>query len=171
MAEATMTREDLLQLVRESGVLEELADEVRSIGPAHQFAADDEGFVRLEQGLGSGGFPWNYWRKKDGTVITGPEPRETLYPIYQRKGYTHMPQYGALPTPGSPLPCCRGFMRTDQFHVLLAKGGAKEMSLSQILAAGWHLKPPVIHGKPATFPQLKGIAIEDVEGDECGKRR
>ena len=42
--------------------------------------------------------------------------------------------------------------------------------MSQILAAGWHLKPPVIHGKPVTFPQLKGIAIEDVECDECDKR-
>lgn len=169
MVSEPLTREDLLKMVRESGILEELADEVRATGPAHQFASDDEGFVQLEQGLGSGGFPWNYWRKRDGTIITGPEPRETLFRTYQRKGYEHLPQYGPLATPGSPLPCCRGFMRTDQFHVLLARGGAKELSVQQVLAAGWHRNPPVVHGKTIVFPQLEGLEIENVECDECDK--
>ena len=154
MTTEQLSRAELLDLVRESGIMEELADELRAVGPTQQFAADDEGFANLEQGLGSGGFPWNYWKKRDGTVITGPEPRETLFRTYQRKGYEHMPVYGKLPTPGSPLPCCKGFMRTDQFHVLFARGGAKEMSLPQILSAGWHLQPPTVHGKRIEFPQL-----------------
>ena len=170
-APAGISREEMIEWVRESGLLDELAGELReSMGPANQFLNADEGLDRLEQGIGSGGFPWMYWRKTDGSVITGPEPRETMYRIYISKGYTPLPTYGLLPTPGSPMPCCRGkFMRTEQFHVLLARGGAKELSIQQVIAAGWHERPPVVHGKKVTFPQLKGLVIEHVECDECDK--
>ena len=165
-----LTREELLDLVRESGVLEELKDELRADAPMNAFANSDEGADSLQAGMGSGGFPWQYWRKKDGRIITGPEPRETLYRTYERKGYRPLPEYGLLPTPGSPVPCCRNkFMRTEQFHVLLARGGAKEFPIEQIIAAGWHLKPPVIHGKVIKFPQLKGVVIEQADCDECDK--
>ena len=166
-----MDREQLLEMLRESGVLEELKDELRADGPMNPFsgAGADSG-VDMGAGLGSGGFPWQYWRKRDGRIITGPEPRETLYRTYQRKGYTPLPQYGRLPTPGSPVPCCTNkFMRTDQYHVLFVNGGAKEFPLNQILAAGWHLKPPVVHGKTVKFPQLKGVEIDEVQCDECDK--
>lgn len=165
-----LTREQLLDLVRDSGILEDLKDELRADAPMNAFANSDEGADQLQAGMGSGGFPWQYWRRRDGRIITGPEPRETLYATYQRKGYTPLPQYGLLPTPGSMVPCCRGkFMRTEQFHVLLARGGAKEMSIDQIITAGWHIRPPVIHGKAIKFPQLKGIEIDQVECDECDK--
>ena len=162
------SREELLAMIRESGVMDDLAEELRNV-PTQQFAGEDEGYVRLEQGVGAGGFPWHYWKKRDGTVITGPEPRETLFRIYQKKGYRHMPEYGLLPTPGAPLPCCKGFMRTDQFHVLMAKGGAKELSVRQVLAAGWDINPPTVHGKVIDFPQLRGVEVERLECDECDK--
>lgn len=164
----TMDRETLLEAIRSSGLMDDLKDELSASMPVNQFSTDSdtEGF---QQGIGTGGFPWHYWKKRDGSVITGPERRETMYAIYLRKGYTPLPQYGALPTPGSPLPCCKGQMRTNQFHVLFAKGGAKELSVKQIIAAGWHLAPPVIHGRAVEFPQLKSIEIDGVDCDECDK--
>lgn len=165
-----LNREDLLEMLRESGVLEELKDELRADMPSNAFANVDDGADGMQAGLGSGGFPWQYWRRKDGRIITGPEPRETLFRTYQRKGYTPLPEYGLLPTPGSPVPCCpKRFMRTEQFHVLMARGGAKEFPIAQIINAGWHKKPPIIHGKAIKFPQLKGLIIEEVQCDECDK--
>lgn len=165
-----LSREELLEMLRDSGVLDDLKDELRAEGPMNPFAGTDEGADALQAGLGSGGFPWQYWRKKDGRIITGPEPRETLYRTYQRKGYTPLSQYGLLPTPGSAVPCCpKKFMRTEQYHVLMARGGAKEFPIDQIINAGWHVKPPVIHGKTIKFPQLKGVAVEEVQCDECDK--
>ena len=165
-----LSREELLEFVRESGVMEELKDELRADSPVNPFASADESADALQAGMGSGGFPWQYWRKKDGRIITGPEPRETLYATYQRKGYKPLPEYGFLPTPGSATPCCKGkFMRTEQFHVLLARGGAKEFPIEQIIAAGWHITPPVIHGTVIKFPQLRNIVIEQADCDECDK--
>lgn len=164
------SKEEVLAYLTESGMLDVLREEL-AMTPNNQFAeVNSEGVVEFSQGMGTGGFPWIYWKKADGRVITGPERRETMYPIYIRKGFTPMEKYGLLPTPGSPVPCCKGkFMRTDQFHVLLARGGAKEMSLEQIVYAGWHENPPVIHGQTIEFPQLKGKHIDKVECDECDK--
>ena len=165
------TKEELLEWLRESGMIDEIKDELMTALPQAQFSeADADGQIQFSAGMGSGGFPWIYWRKADGRIITGPEPRETMYAIYQRKGFTPLPKYGLLPTPGSPVPCCKGkFMRTEQFHCILARGGAKEFPLEQIIPAGWHIRPPVIHGKKIEFPQIKGRKIEEVACDECDR--
>lgn len=166
-----LSREELKQLIRESGVLDEMLREAEAITPV-SFHSSDEGMSDLERGLGSGGFPWGYWRKKDGRVITGPhvDYNETLLRTYVRKGYTPLSRYGKLPTPGSRVPCCPQFNQKDnQYHVLLANGGAGELSVGQVLDAGWHINPPVIHNKTISFPQLAGVEVESVECAECDK--
>lgn len=157
------TKEQMLEWMRESGILEELKADLQQQNTFNEDAMD------FAAGIGSGGFPWQYWKKGDGRIITGPEPRETMYRIYQAKGYQPLPQYGKLPTPGSPLPCCKGFMRTSQYHVILARGGAKEFPLEQIIQAGWHVTPPIVHGQAITFPQVEGREIESIACDECDK--
>lgn len=165
-----LTAEQIRQLINESGVLDEMRTELLDGMPTNGFANADRGGEDVMQGIGSGGFPWQYWKKRDGRVITGPEPRETLYMIYARKGYTPLPQYGKLPTPGAPVPCCPNLrMKEHQFHVLMANGGAKEMAVAQVINAGWHLNPPVVHGKRVVFPQLKGVKVVSIECDECDK--
>ena len=163
-----MSKEELMALLRENGILDELKDELMESMPTNRYAG--EGGDGIEQGMGGGGFPWRYWKRRDGRVITGPEPRETLYQIYIRKGYTPLPQYGNLPSPGAPVPCCPNLkMKEQQFHVLLANGGAKELAIAQVLAAGWHENPPTVHGKKITFPQMKDVVVDSVECDECDK--
>lgn len=165
---AGMTMGDLKDLIRESGVLDEFKAELSQEGPSEYRESADE----MAAGLGSGGFPWAYWRKKDGRIITGPHPdyTETLLRTYWRKGYEVLPQYGKLPPPGAATPCCPNIqMKNQQFHVLMAHGGAKEMAPIQVVNAGWHLNPPVVHGKTITFPQLNGLNIESIECDECDK--
>lgn len=164
------SKEEILEYLRDSGMLDVLREELAA-EPSNPFAeAGADGVVEFGAGIGSGGFPWMYWRKADGRIITGPEPRETMYAIYQRKGFKPLRQYGLLPTPGSPVPCCKGkFMRTEQFHCLLARDGAKEFPLEQILRAGWHVNPPVVHGKAVTFPQLAGRNVEQADCDECDR--
>ena len=170
MTTEQLSPEDIRRLVRESGILDEMREELMDSMPVNAFQPDQEGMANLEAGMGGGGFPWQYWKRRDGRVITGPEPRETMYQIYMRKGYTPLPGYGKLPTPGSQVPCCPNLkMKENQFHVLLAHGGAKEMAIAQIITAGWDIKPPVVHGKAVEFPQLKGVTIERIECDECDK--
>ena len=174
-----LSPEQLAQVVKQlqsSGVLDqmldqrkaELAEELTEQMQQNRFTGEDmEG---VENGLGSGGFPWRYWRRRDGRVIIGPEPRETMYPIYVRKQYEPLFQYGNLPTPGSPVSCCPNLqMKDNELHILMARGGAKEIAISQIINAGWHIHPPVIHGKTIVFPQLAGVEIETVECPECDK--
>ena len=165
-----LTTDDLRRMIRESGLMDEMRDELMDSMPVNQFQSDQEGMANLEAGMGGGGFPWQYWKRRDGRVITGPEPRETMYQIYAKKGYIPLPQYGKLPTPGSPVSCCPHLrMKEHQFHVLLAHDGAKEMAISQIIAADWDINPPTVHGKKIIFPQMKGVAIERIECDECDK--
>lgn len=165
-----MTRESLVEFLRDSGLLDELKSDLLAEMPSSRFIPDKDGMDQLEGGMGSGGFPWQYWKRLDGRIILGPEPRETLYQIYMRKGYTPLPQYGLLPTPGSRVPCCPNLtMKDHPYHVLMARGGAKEMAVQELVNAGWHLKPQVVHGKKIVFPQLKGVKIEDITCPECDK--
>lgn len=166
--------QQVLKQLRDSGMLSQLQadlkDDLEDDLQRNRFMGDSEGLEGAENGLGSGGFPWRYWKRNDGRVITGPEPRETMYAIFVAKGYQPLFEYGNLPSPGAPVPCCRHLsMKDNQYHILFAKGGAKELSVDQIINAGWHEKPPTVHGKVVTFPQLAGIEIETVECPECDK--
>lgn len=172
----TLTPEQLaqaLEILKASGALDQLKADLSSelseeMARSGRFTGESMDIE--EGGLGSGGFPWHYWKRNDGRVITGPEPRETLHVIYKRKGYVELAQYGNLPSPGAPVPCCRHLQQKDhQFHVLMANGGAKELSIDQIINAGWHEKPPVVHGRTIRFPQLEDVVIETVECPECDK--
>lgn len=170
MTTEQLSAEDLRRLIRESGLLEEMREELMDSMPVNAFQPDEEGMANLEAGMGGGGFPWQYWKRRDGRVITGPEPRETMYQIYAKKGYVPLPQYGKLPTPGSPVPCCPNLkMKENQFHVLLARGGAKELSIQQVISAGWDVNPPHVHGKRIDFPQLESVEIDRIQCDECDK--
>lgn len=172
MSELTIDREQLLALVKESGIMDELRAEMLDSMPMQNFSSPD-GDAEFGAGMGQGGLPWNYWKRLDGDVVWGPSSEREIptYGVWSRKGYKHLPQYGLLPTPGSKWPCESNMACKEQpLHGLMANGGAKELSIRQIISAGWHLKAPVVHNKTIVFPQLKDVEIEDIECPECDKR-
>ena len=106
-----------------------------------------------------------YWRRPDGWLIAGPGwPQEYTKRI--RNGWQHLSQYGSF-TPGRQSVDARGIpfdAAHEGWRVLFQKGGAKEFPLEQIVAHGWHIRPPY---REVSFPQLEGVEIEVMDCPEC----
>jgi len=123
---------------------------------------------------GEGGFPWMYWQRPSTGPMAGEHgemagwitlghggrtpqgQRDTgMYSRYLAKGMRPMEEYGIAPIPTTP--------GGNRYISILQQGGAKEFSLSQILAFKWHIRPPIPGLK---FPQYEAVKDKVLHG-EC----
>jgi|TARA_R110000824_G_scaffold10817_6_gene47363 hypothetical protein len=52
----------------------------------------------------------------------------------------------------------------ENYKVFFQRGGAPAMPVDQVIAYGWHLRPPY---KGVVFPQLEGLNIPSFQCEEC----
>lgn len=110
---------------------------------------------------GPGGYPWQYYKRSNrpgdpmagwvmvlpgGASPTSGQRDVGSFAKYVGKGFKALTRYGVAPVPSS----VRGGA-SEQFAAMLQNGGASEFPLSQIVAYGWHIRPPV---PGIIFPQL-----------------
>ncbi len=125
---------------------------------------------------------YGYYRKSDGWVtVAVTSPMEML--SYLKEGWTHLPQYGTFDLSTQ-------YGADHPFDLLFQYGGAKEMSVRQVIESGYAINPPKIprcktpitqfHKRhiaqcwpaiPVEFPQLKNIKIEKFHcfDETCGR--
>lgn len=54
----------------------------------------------------------------------------------------------------------------EQWRIIFQRGGAHEFPVDQVVAFGWHLRPPY---REVTFPQMQGVAVFDLPCPECSR--
>lgn len=117
-----------------------------------------------------------YYRQPNGWITMG-VTTELEELNYRRQGWEPLPQYGRFDMTAE-------YAANHPLELLFMKGGAKELSLDQILSSGFHLNPPVvpvcglaltqyhkshistcwIGAQPIRFPQLEG---KEYPGFQC----
>lgn len=121
---------------------------------------------------------YGYYRKSDGWIAPAVITRlERLRHIEQ--GWQHLEQYGSFDM--SP------YVANHTLEGLFMFGGAKELSVDQIIKMGFHLNPPIVPvcrqhmtqfhrahtpecwrgARPVEFPQLAGVAPERLRPHPC----
>ena len=105
-----------------------------------------------------------YYRKTNGWIVTGATTASNRSG-YEYKGFIFLARYGEFANGqafGAPKEQdARGvpwnpFM--EPWRLIFQKGGAGEFPIDQIVAMGWHLRPPY---REVKFPQLAGVNITD----------
>lgn len=124
--------------------------------------------VKAPPGRGKHG----YYRNLRGWIVvasTTPSNRsDTEY-----KGGRYLSQYGEFEngTQGGDPKCYddRGVLFNsahEPWRLIFQRGGAAEFPVDQIVAYGWHLRPPY---REVTFPQMEGAAVFDLPCPECDR--
>lgn len=90
---------------------------------------------------------------------------------FEYKGFEIMSKYGEFPMGtrnGAPRATdARGVAwnpADEQWRLILQRGGAVEFPADQVIAFGWHRRPPY---REAQFPQVEDLDIIDIECPEC----
>ncbi len=180
LAKEGVTLEDVKKMLADSvnahsAEITALRQELQSVK-----TAGSDGMIGQDASVG--GMPWMYWRcpnsagfKASGRAgwITyapgGPTPkgaRDTgSYATYLKKGMVPVTQYGYLAPPTKPQAYLDSFLT-----ILQAPGGSAEFPASQVIAYGWHLKPPIKGMVFEQYEALKGT-IKHWQCEACGERR
>ena len=124
---------------------------------------------------------YGYYRQPNGwiTIAVVTELEELKY---RREGWTPLPQYGRFDM-------STVYAANHPLELLLMRGGAKELSIEQIVESGFHLNPPLVptcgraftqfhrahspecmaDAKPAQFPQMAGMEVESFQCRFCDR--
>ena len=116
-----------------------------------------------------------YYRKKNGWIITGNVGTPANKSSYEIQGAIYLNLYGFW-RPGSADGQAKPEERDrngtpwnpaiEPWRRIFQEGGANEFPVDQIVAYGWHRRPPY---REVTFPQLQGVAVFDLPCPECDR--
>ena len=116
-------------------------------------------------------FKYQYWRKPDGTICIGPSWAIEAERCHEDGWESLKLKYGTFGL--SEVRMNEDGEVVDKWSAsqapwkyIIARGGAKEFTLEQIVEHNWHRKPPYpgVH-----FPQLEGVEVHDVACNVCRK--
>lgn len=113
-----------------------------------------------------------YYRNARGWIVvasTTPSNRSGT----EYKGGTYLGKYGEFVNGtqggGANIADDRGVLFNsahEQWRILFQRGGAAEFPPDQIVAFGWHLRPPY---REVAFPQMAGVVVYDLPCPECDR--
>lgn len=113
-----------------------------------------------------------YYRKRNGWITTGPTTPSNRSD-FEYMGHILLSRYGEFvmgTAQGEPRERdARGVpwnSADEPWRLIFQKGGAHEFPIDQIIAHGWHLRPPY---REVKFPQLADVDVTNLPCPECNR--